>query len=116
MNLTEYIKSCSNVVDTYTKNCKLIYSYVRDRKNRKVGVVIAFTNYKTVYVGWSKCNIKLDKFNKYIGLEKAINSAEPADHIQRVNGKMFGRYMKKVPYSVVPFLSKMIERSKRYYK
>jgi hypothetical protein len=48
--------------------------YLRDKQNRKVGVLVAFRRYNNVLVGWSKVNEAAgDQFNREYGIARAID-------------------------------------------
>lgn len=78
----------------------MIFEYVRDKKRRKVGVVVALD---ANIVGWSKCNIKKDRFIKDFGINIACGRAV-------INSKV------KVPHTISPAFENMKERAKRYFK
>ena len=85
-----------------------IYSYVRNDKNQKVGVVVArsFETDPKVFIGYSKCNSTLEEFDKERGLEIAFDRAE----------KSYLRENFYPPVSMIPDIKKMIERAKKYFK
>lgn len=75
---------------TYTEQCQgevaafldfhrgnVIYYFIRNKKNQKRGVLLAARLEESgeVMTGWSLCH-KGDKFQKEIGLKKAIDRAE----------------------------------------
>ena len=49
--------------------------YMRDSKRNKIGVMVAIKDGDHVYLGFSKCNTKVDKFNKTIGTDMALGRA-----------------------------------------
>jgi len=87
-----------------------IYSYVRNHKRQKVGIVVALVDKSIdeskVFIGYSKCNSKLEQFDKERGLEiayeRAITSSERDNFLP--------------PISIIPDIEKMIERAKKYFK
>ncbi len=57
----------------------MLVQYIRDRKQRPVGVVVAYrSNQGLVKVGYSKCNPE-DHFDKREGLNMALKRAVPVD-------------------------------------
>lgn len=50
----------------------MIFEYVKNKKGVKVGVLVAVD---ADNIGWSKCNIKKDKFDKNLGLRIAEGRA-----------------------------------------
>lgn len=117
MNLDSYKLKCSCTIDHYIKNQKMIWEYVRDRKNRKVGVVIAYrTGEGNIMLGWSLCD-KKDRFDRIIGLNKAIIRAKYLDLFQKVGNRIWSHNMTdNVPHSVTDTFISVSERAKRYYK
>lgn len=51
-----------------TKN--LICEMVRER-HRRVGVIVGLREDESIKIGWAKCNVKLDKFDREKGLDMA---------------------------------------------
>ena len=52
-----------------------IFEYIRNRKSGKVGVIVGMVIDKRVLIGWSKCNVELDKFDTKEGLKIAVDRA-----------------------------------------
>jgi len=50
--------------------------YTRNKKRQKTGVLVAFVQGDNLYCGWSKCNTKLDKFNRELGKQIATERAK----------------------------------------
>ena len=48
----------------------MIFEMVRER-HKRVGVIVGLKQDDTIKVGWAKCNIKLDKFNRDEGIALA---------------------------------------------
>ena len=64
-----------------------IFEYLTKRyskKNHKVGVVVGFKEGDKILIGWAKCNIKLDKFDKETGIELAKQRAKGLDPICKI--------------------------------
>jgi hypothetical protein len=78
----------------------MLIQYVKDKNGQRTGVVVAVDR---DMVGWSKCNIKKDKFNQDLAFVKAI-------------GRARGISVPKPPVSVEPIFLKMVDRAQRYYK
>ena len=85
-----------------------IIQYVRNKKNERIGVVVAVKNDKPLQrfsIGWSKCHNTKDKFNKNVGLRIARTRA------------VHGNPMDKMPPQIiVPVYNKMCERGARYFQ
>ena len=79
----------------------MIYEYVRDRNGHPLGVVVALGKKD---VGWSLCN-KKDKFDKEFGLMIAKGRA--------IKTKTKHKF---IPKTVLPYIHKMEDRAKRYFK
>lgn len=94
-----------------------ILEYTRKRRGGcriKTGVLIARKVGETkkkenkVLVGWSKCNLRMDKFDNERGIKIARNRIEI-----RLSEK---RKKTKVPHSLQDKVDHFVERVKRYYK
>lgn len=91
----------------------MLVEYVRNKENRKVGVVVALDNHS---IGWSKIResnyykgryVNIDTFDKKRALEIAVGRAVIADT----------RPTKKVPpANVQVIINKMKERAAVYFK
>lgn len=108
----KFIEACQGYNANFLKDRKYILKYARDRKNRPVGVVMAFKNLNNdaVLIGYSKCKTKakgkpLDQFSKPIGIHKAIEDASPLNAVNT-----------EVPNSLRSLVSEMRERAKKYFK
>lgn len=77
----------------------MIFQYVRNRQNQRVGIVVACSKEQ---VGWSACK-KGDRFNKERGMEIAIGRASVGSEV-------------KPPLYVSFTLEIMKERAERYFK
>lgn len=57
---------------------KPLIQYIRDKKNRKVGILLAYKDADgELMIGWSKCNMKRDRFNRDLAITKAFDRREP---------------------------------------
>ncbi len=92
----------------------MIFEYVKDRKNRKVGIFVAIKNSKNkVSIGFSKAKnpysktlksiFNSDKFNLELGKEIAIGRAEK-DNIE------------EIPFSMKQQFIHFVARCRRYFK
>jgi hypothetical protein len=92
----------------YTQN-KVLKRYVRNKKMLPVGVLVAFKrpSDSKVVIGWSKCHVSLDTFDKHMGTFVAINRGlkHPIDD-----------QAKDVPQVVKNSLVTFRERVKKYFK
>lgn len=105
-----YIKqSKTKVLDFFSKHKFLIY-YKRNQHGQKLGVMVAFKDTNgIVYVGASKCNKSAgDKFNKYIGISKAIDGA--------ISCNLEHKIYRAIPSSMVKDIPAMLSRINRYFK
>lgn len=78
-------------------------------KGEKRGVIVAIGAGK---VGWSLCD-KLDKFDKTVGLEKAI---ERAEFLITASDTERALYFANVPRSMTSDVEEMVKRSFDYFK
>lgn len=89
-----------------------LIKYVRNDKKQPIGVIVSFVENiegeEKCYIGWSKCNVKSDSWDRDFGLKVAINRAY-----------FYGDNPDK-PYRVAQSVSKefinMVARSKRFFK
>ena len=108
-NRRRYLDEANTQVKNFMTNNKTLVYYPKDNKRNKLGVIIAYTFGDTLYMGWSKVNRKGDKFNKAVGLVKAIDRSQP------VNPKNF-RYVDDLPWSFEYDYVEMFDRAVRYFK
>jgi hypothetical protein len=106
-----YITECQNNFKEVQKDNKLLIHYIKDRKNRRVGVIISAKPEGSDHplMGWSLCNIKRDTFNKYIGICKAL------DRLQHGN-PMIDDETFFIPTTIENELERFSERVERYFK
>jgi hypothetical protein len=75
--------SIQDFVTTFSKQHKLKFTYLKDKKGSNVGCVVAFKKNGVLYGGSSKTNVaKGDKFNGTTGIAVAINNAVRFDKFQ----------------------------------
>jgi hypothetical protein len=83
-----------------------LIEFVRSESGQPIGVVVACSRENNdVGIGWSLCNVKLDKFDK----EKALKIARG-----RANKIRYTR--KNLPVPVRSTYKKMADRSFKYFK
>ena len=84
-----------------------LIQYVRNRKNQRVGVVLAttamFEGKVQIGIGWSMAKTKMDTFDKERGLQIARGRAKEGTSTQ-------------VPRSIDPLYRQMINRAVGYWK
>lgn len=91
-------------------NGKHLIKYERDKHGRPVGVLLAFKDSNgNVQLGWSRCNTKLEGFDKHIGINKAIKRAT---NIKNVDPVLLG----KMPHQTQEELLDMRGRAERYFQ
>lgn len=73
-NRVAYIETCKQNVAHLLENNKVLIHYTRDFKGNRTGVLVAaiLPDEDTPSYGWSVCHPKKDRFNKYIGICKAV--------------------------------------------
>ncbi len=89
-----------------------LVQYVRNRKNQKIGVVVATDKER---LGWSLC-CKTDRFDKERGLQIAIGRATKFEMKHLDSMYQYEHYKTAVPDSVRPTIIKVLKRAKVYYK
>jgi hypothetical protein len=101
----QYIEQCKQENQKVLSTRHLL-KYERDKNGQPVGVVIAFKDEnEIVKLGWSKCNVKEEQFNKNIGINKAISRARDYREVDE----------RDAPYKTQKEISDMIERLGRYF-
>lgn len=72
-----YIERCETEVKRFLKTHKNMFRWIKDEHGQKTGVVIfaviAGKEGEYLSYGYSLCNMAKDKFNRWIGLAKAIS-------------------------------------------
>jgi hypothetical protein len=103
----------------------MLTHFVKDRRGRRVGVVVALSRDQ---IGWSKCNMNLDRYNEEFGMDVAIDRARkrpqlvakldpPSDYGVYLQNNFGGRDWRcTMPSSVKPIFEKMKDRAARYFK
>lgn len=76
--------------------------YMRDEKRNKIGVMIAIQDGNKMYLGFSKCNMSMDQFDKTIGTQMAIGRA------RKYNDSSFEKIEEFVPDSVLPQVAEFV--------
>lgn len=90
-----------------------IFEYINRHTNgvnKKVGVIVGINDNGTIKIGWSKCNVKMDVFNKHMGLkmakERALKGNPPAPACFRKHLRQFSarcvRYFKGAKNLTIP--------------
>ena len=108
-NRNEHIDTCKLLVSEAVKRRAILIHYIRNRKYLPIGVLVGYKNEEGVpNVGWALCNIKKERFNKYIGIAKAMDRA--------INGVPTDRDGEPLmPESVLKEMDNFIERCDRYF-
>lgn len=109
-----YIERCEKVVAKELNTRTTLLEYVRNKRGHACGLVVAYRDslMGQVLVGWSLCNIKLEKFNKNIGLCKAIDRALDLEYAEAYKV----RSNERVPRSVEETYVRVLARAKAYFK
>lgn len=110
VNRKEFIAKCRAEFEEVHKDNKLLIHYVLDRKERRIGVLLAAkpADRGGPLMGWSLCNMKRDSFNKYIGLAKALDRLQHGSPM--INDETFF-----FPASIQEDLSYFAGRIERYF-
>jgi hypothetical protein len=106
MNRTQFIEECRVANKKFFSRKAFLLTYLRDNKNRRTGVVLAYKYRGKIFIGYAKCNTKLERFEREIGIAKAIERAFPAQ----------GPYPFEIPHSIASLVKKMRERAERYFR
>lgn len=118
----DYIEECREMTKLFFAQNKALVSYVRGKPTPRLekvggtyvarlengqpkGVVVAFLEYDRLTVGWAVCRAN-DKYNRHIGLAKAITSALPLCDIDP----------NAVPYVIRESFDEMVARANKYFR
>jgi hypothetical protein len=105
---TQYIADCRAFNEAFIRTKgKVLIEHLRDECGHKVGVVVAFKDSDgKVKLGWSKCHVPMDKFDKDIGLYKAWDKLQPVGEV---------RWLPNFP-ELAQLVDKVADRAKRYWR
>ena len=87
----------------------MLRQYVRNAKNDKSGVMVAFKDGNKCMVGFSFCREKMDEFNKDLGEKIAIGRALKLSDAEAVNEDM-------IPFYASEQAANFVGRCKKYFK
>ena len=113
MSRNDYVKICKEE-NKAIFNGKYMVQYQRNKHGCPTGLVLAFKKNGKIMVGWSKCNTKLETFDKHIGLNKAYYKAFDLNSLQFT--LKHEPYLPNIPHSLKHTLHAIINRACRYYK
>lgn len=110
-NRAQYIQKCRQDNEAMVQYLgKVLMRYVRDRRRRKVGVVVAIKGQADQpALGYSKCHSKKDLFNRDIGLALALHRAAASLELG------IGYHPKEIPQSVRETFEKMRTSAEKYF-
>lgn len=106
---SEYVEKCKQQFDELQRTGKVLLRYLRNKKRQRTGVIVAYRDIMSnaVYVGVSKCNLSCgDKFNKYVGVEKALEHSVPVVDHQKLS----------IPHSMQETFNHQLTKIYSYYK
>ena len=88
----------------------MLVEYVRDYKRNKIGAIVAICDDKgEILIGWSKCHVELDKFDKNLAKKIALNRTKFWG-IKHINVPK--KYHNKMKFAI----EGMYKRAVHYYK
>lgn len=112
----------------------MISQYIRNKKNQKIGVIVAEKNsFGEVRIGWSLCN-KKDEFNKALGIKIAVDRYHRDNRAIPLGALIFANFKPKTksdkawvwinnpqrsiifPRSIVTNVITMGKRAQKYFK
>lgn len=102
----EYVEECTKTVREMFDKKEILVSYLRNHLKQKIGCVVGWRDGNDVAVGWSKCNLNGDRFDRFIGIKKAMSlgAREPSDIL----------YLDAGPVNQA--ILEMKQRGRRYFK
>jgi hypothetical protein len=97
--------------DNHAEISPILFKYIRDKKNRAVGVVVALKLNDDIRFGYAKCHPKKEKYDKDRGFEVAVGRALKRDdlYFPFSNGL-------NLPPGVKSELEDIYYRSRNYFK
>jgi hypothetical protein len=122
----EYIEHCKLMLADHKirTSGKFVHQYKNDGKGRRQGVVCAFIERDTLFVGASKANRRLnDRFDPNIGLWQAVKEAtliddcfpEDIHELHDGPGYLRDRFDHLFPLSMHKIVCRMIFRGRRQF-
>jgi hypothetical protein len=105
MSKKDYVAVCKKENQTVL-NQKHLLKYERNKHGQPIGVVIAFKDEGIIKLGWSKCNLSAEPFDKQIGINKAISRAVDYRQVDE----------RDVPRGTREEVLEMIARLQRYFQ
>lgn len=103
----QYIADCADEVENFLLNHNVIIKYVRDKKFKVIGVMIAAKDGNQIHYGWSKLHTQKDRWNRKIGLKLAIDRWHRATD---------GASPDRMPISFNESFEYFRDRAHRYFK
>lgn len=101
----EYVEYCKTQNQLHLKPGNSLIQYIRRKNGQPRGVVVAYKGEDNlIYVGYSLCNTRVDKFDKQIGINKAVTRA--ASSI----------ISESLPHSIRKDVENMEDRASRFFK
>ena len=80
----------------------LLVTYLVDERNQRYGMLISYKMGDAIHFGWSVCQTRLDKWDKYVGFHYAFKKSK--DHIVHI------------PEHMTEAFAAFVERTMRYFK
>jgi hypothetical protein len=112
----DYVSECAEKNKEFFNKYKnkFLLQYVRNRKKERVGVLLAYNDGSSVKLGWSKCNVKTEPFDREIGIQKALaeNRVVNLDDINEFKDLLENQ----LPHSLNNELNNMLDRIDRYFQ
>ncbi len=65
-NREKHVQDCRDFVLSFPH--RFLVRYIRDKRRNRIGVMVAWGD----KIGWSRCNVKHDVFDRWIGTARAI--------------------------------------------
>lgn len=90
------------------KPYKVMVQFIRDKKRTPIGVMVAFLSKETIRVGWSKCKMAEDYFDRIDGKNRALKRAASSGVPKKED--------LTIPQSIQASLDIFTQRAKNYYK
>ena len=105
------ILSQAGELKSFKSDCPELMAFRKISRRRKYmqsplhGVVVRYRMNGKLYIGWSLCHLKSDKFNREIGIAKAINRAVEFEKMaQQIKRQEDPENKEPIPHSCLQFL------------
>lgn len=91
----------------------MLKKYIRNKRNEKIGCLVALASGKFWTLGYSKCNTSKDRFDNFFATEMAIGRAEASFEGRNI---FMGDGEFKFPITIVDQIDSFAKYAKKVFK